>query len=111
MHSTHRLRFNQVYFPPHRAYFPIQGTERIIYICVGSLSLAVAVFNIIVLMKVRALKEPPSDILIMLSIYSITRTVLIDATLSSSHFTQSMMISTLDPLQQLSMTFALPLAS
>lgn len=64
-------------------------TERSIYLSVGSVDLATSIFNVCVLLGVRALKEPPSDILLVLTLYSITRAFLIYATVSTPLPTQS----------------------
>lgn len=86
----------------------MSGNERMIYLSVGTVDLAVSIFNVGVLIGVRALKEPPSDILLVLTTFSIVRTLLIDTTISIHLLTQSTMHSALLPLHlhPISTTFA-----
>jgi hypothetical protein len=111
MQSPQRRFPDQVLLFQQRAYFPISGSERTIYLSVGSVDLAVSIFNVAVLVGVRALKEPPSDILLMLTVYSIVKTGLIYTTLSSSDYSQFTTTPIPPIIHQDSATFVLPLDS
>lgn len=66
-----------------RDFFFITSVERTIYLTVGSFDLLVSAFNLIVLITVRSLREPPSDILLILTIFAIVKTFLIYITIST----------------------------
>lgn len=60
------------------------SVERTVYLSVGTFDLVIATFNLIVLITVRALKEPPSDILLILTVFAIVKTLLIYITISTA---------------------------
>ena len=65
-----------------RDFFSMTSVEKTVYLAVGSFDLIIAIFNLIVLITVRALREPPSDILLILTIFAIIKTLLIYFTIS-----------------------------
>ena len=66
-----------------RKLFPITTSERLVYEIVGSFDILLAAISLILLSKVESLKEPPSEILIIMSIYTIVKTLLIYIAISN----------------------------
>ncbi len=59
----------------------------------GSFDIILAAISLILLTKVESLKEPPSEILIIMSIYTIIKTLLIYIAMSNIFAIQFIMIS------------------
>lgn len=76
-----------------RDFFSMTSVERTVYLSVGTFDLVIAIFNLIVLITVRALREPPSDILLILTVFAIVKTLLIFITISTASLNQFTMTS------------------
>lgn len=75
---------------------------------IGPIGLVFCVINTLMIMMIKSLNEPPSDILLFISLQTALKIVLYFATISTASITQSIMefIPSQPPLLIISMIFA-----
>jgi len=64
--------------------FNISGSEKLSILIYGPFVLLVSIFNMGVLIGVKAYREPPSDILLFANVFSIMKILVIYITMSTS---------------------------